>query len=134
MANSKYSRQRELIWNYLNSTTEHPTADMVYANVQKTFPNISLGTVYRNLNFLVRKGKAVKIDCGDASERFDGRTDMHYHFICVECNCVSDLSLESIEHINTLAANGFDGDIFGHKTYFYGKCPKCKAKQDIKLS
>lgn len=128
MASSKYSRQREVIRNYLNSTTEHPTADMVYASVREIFPNISLGTVYRNLNLLVREGEAVKIDCGDVSERFDGRTDNHYHFICVDCNRVSDLCLESIEHINTLAANGFGGEILGHKTYFYGRCAECKSK------
>ena len=43
MANLKYSKQRETIKEYLRSTTEHPTADMVYDKVRETFPNISLG-------------------------------------------------------------------------------------------
>ena len=49
MANLKYSRQREAIKDYLSSVTTHPTADTVYMHIKEEFPNISLGTVYRNL-------------------------------------------------------------------------------------
>ena len=65
MSTIRYSKQREAIKDYLKSVTCHPTADTVYLNIQKTFPNISLGTVYRNLNFLVEHGEAIQIDCGD---------------------------------------------------------------------
>ena len=61
MAALKYSRQREAIKHYLASTKEHPTADTVYMHVKKEFPNISLGTVYRNLNLLTDIGEAIKI-------------------------------------------------------------------------
>ena len=72
MATLKYSRQRESIKNYLASTTEHPTADTVYMHVKEEFPNISLGTVYRNLNLLTDLGEAVKITTPDGGDRFDG--------------------------------------------------------------
>ena len=52
MANLKYSRQREAIKDYLSSVTTHPTADTVYMHIKEEFPNISLGTVYRNLSLL----------------------------------------------------------------------------------
>ena len=52
LATLKFSRQRESIKTYLASTKEHPTADMVYMHVKEEYPNISLGTVYRNLNLL----------------------------------------------------------------------------------
>ena len=61
----KYSRQREAIKHYLASTKEHPTADTVYMHVKKEFPNISLGTVYRNLNLLTDIGEAIKISTPD---------------------------------------------------------------------
>ena len=60
MAALKYSRQRESIKHYLMTTKEHPTADTVYMHVKKEFPNISLGTVYRNLNLLTDIGEAIK--------------------------------------------------------------------------
>ena len=78
MATIKYSRQRQSIKEYLTETKEHPTADMVYNNVRKYYPNISLGTVYRNLNFLVEQKEAVRLTWGDGSERYDGTLEPHY--------------------------------------------------------
>ena len=80
MASLKYSRQRESIIQYLSATHSHPTADMVYMHVKEEFPNISLGTVYRNLNLLVETGEICKIHCGDGADHFDGNTSDHYHF------------------------------------------------------
>ena len=80
MANLKYSRQREAIKDYLSSVTTHPTADTVYLNVKQEFPNISLGTVYRNLNLLAEIDDAIKISTPNGGDRFDGRTMPHYHF------------------------------------------------------
>ena len=63
----KRSKQRDAIVNYLRSTKEHPTADTIYMNVKKEIPNISLGTVYRNLNLLVACGDIIKISCDNKS-------------------------------------------------------------------
>lgn len=128
MATIKYSRQRESIKEYLASTKEHPTADMVYRNVCRAYPNISLGTVYRNLNFLVEHDEAARLVCGDGVERFDGNMAPHYHVVCRQCKRVSDLSMDSLEHINTLAAARFGGRIEGHSVIFYGLCAGCASK------
>ncbi|NLK75381.1 MAG: transcriptional repressor [Clostridiales bacterium] len=126
----KYSRQREAIKEYLMHTTEHPTADTIYMNIRKTFPNISLGTVYRNLNLLVDQGEIIKLRCEDGCDRFDGKTDEHYHFACKRCGKVMDLEMESIEHINKIAGAGFKGRIDGNVTFFYGLCPDCCTEDE----
>lgn len=128
MAVTKYSRQREAIKEYLSQTKEHPTADMIYLKIREKYPNISLGTVYRNLNFLAEKGEIIKLDGMDGSDRFDGRTKPHYHFLCNKCQKLMDLEMESIDHINEIAGKGFSGKIEGHVTYFYGQCPECLDK------
>jgi Fur family peroxide stress response transcriptional regulator len=125
MATIKFSRQRESIKQYLESTKCHPTADTVYMNMRELYPNISLGTVYRNLNLLAEQGEILKISCGDGCDRFDGNPKAHYHFICTDCNNVYDLDMESIDHINTIANSQFGGKILGHITYFYGHCEEC---------
>lgn len=125
MTNLKYSRQREAIKEYLANTTCHPTADTVYMNIKKIYPNISLGTVYRNLNLLAEHGEIIKISCGDGSDRFDGNKRQHYHFICNECGEITDLEMDSIEHINTIANASFPGKIETHSVYFYGTCENC---------
>ena len=113
------------------SRKDHPTAEVVYEYVSKDFPNISLGTVYRNLSFLVDNGMAVKVPCDDGSVHFDGNVEPHYHFQCVECGSVIDLDFDSKEvekAFNNAASKGFDGVIQGNISFFYGKCPKCAAK------
>lgn len=127
----KYSRQREAIKNFLAVRYDHPTAETVYLGIKEEFPNISLGTVYRNLALLAEIGDIQKITTGVGPDRFDGRPEPHYHFLCTCCGGVSDLQVEGLEHINVLASQGFDGEIAGHVAYFYGKCPKCK---NIKIS
>lgn len=126
MAATKYSRQRESIKEYLRNTKSHPTADMVYSQIKEVYPNISLGTVYRNLNLLASQGEILKLSCGDGCDRFDGNPQPHNHFICMKCSRVFDLSMDSIDHVNVIAQAGFDGEVQGHVTYFYGKCPDCK--------
>lgn len=125
MSALKYSRQRESIKSYLASTKEHPTADTVYMHVRKTFPNISLGTVYRNLNLLVEQKEAIKIECGDGLDHFDATCTPHYHFLCRSCKHVFDLDLPNIDHINTLANANFGGTIENHSVYFTGLCQEC---------
>lgn len=128
MAGIKYSRQRESIKNYLMNSREHPTADMVYMHIREEFPNISLGTVYRNLALLTDLGEIRKLTSADGADRFDGNPEPHYHFICRNCHCVKDLEMESIDHIDVIAGQNFAGRIEGHVTHFYGVCEDCIKK------
>lgn len=125
----KYSKQRESIKNFLVTRYDHPTAETVYLNIRREFPNISLGTVYRNLNLLAEIGEIQKLSLGIGPDRFDGNPAPHYHFICRHCGCVMDLTVSGLDHINILAGQDFDGEIEGHITYFYGSCPSCKASE-----
>lgn len=122
----KYSRQRESIKNFLATRYDHPTAETVYLNIKEKFPNISLGTVYRNLSLLAEIGEIQKLSTGMGPDRFDANPAPHYHFICNRCGGVFDLDVNGLDHINILAGQNFDGEIEGHVTYFYGKCPDCK--------
>ncbi len=125
----KHSRQREMIKTFLMSRKDHPTADTVYMNVRQQYPNISLGTVYRNLTLLADLGEIARLRVGDGVDHFDADTSPHYHFICQECGCVIDLVMDDISDIIDRASAQFSGSIEGHMTYFYGKCPHCREMQ-----
>lgn len=130
MATLKHSRQREMIKAFLLTRKDHPTADTVYMNVRRQNPNISLGTVYRNLTLLADIGEINRLRVGDGVDHFDADTSPHYHFVCSECGGVTDLRMDSIEKITEIAGAGFDGHIAGHVTYFYGTCGNCiKARK-----
>ena len=124
----KYSRQREAIKNFLMTRHDHPTADVVYSNVRTEFPNISLGTVYRNLTLLADLGEISRLRVGDGVDHFDADTHPHYHFVCNECSSVTDLETEGIDRVLEAASRHFDGLVQGHVTYFYGLCPHCMQK------
>lgn len=126
MKTTRYSRQREAIRQYVQSSREHPTAETVYQSMLKQFPNISLGTVYRNLNFLTEQGEILRLNVGDGTEHYDGHLAPHHHFYCRCCHRVIDLEMDSIDHINRIAGAGFDGTIERHVIYFQGLCPDCK--------
>ena len=76
---------------------------MVYQSIREELPNISLGTVYRNLRFLVDQGDALSLKLGDGKEHFDGNVNPHFHFICTQCGCVDDIFMPSIDEILLLS-------------------------------
>ncbi|MBQ4537706.1 MAG: transcriptional repressor [Lachnospiraceae bacterium] len=130
MTTRKHSRQRDSIKAFLMTRKDHPTADVVYMNVRQEYPNISLGTVYRNLTLLSEMGEIQRLRVGDGTDHFDADTSLHYHFICSHCGAVIDLEMNDIEKITETARAGFDGEIAGHFTYFFGSCANC-LKQKI---
>ena len=120
----KHSRQRDSIKEFLMGRKDHPTAAVVYDNVRRSFPNISLGTVYRNLTLLADIGEISRIHVGDGVDHFDADTSPHYHFICRECGCVRDLDMAGID-LDEMASRNFDGQIECHTVYFHGRCRDC---------
>ncbi len=104
MKTLKYSRQRESIKANLMSRRDHPTADALYASIREEFPNISLGTVYRNLNLLVETGEILKLTCGNGPDHYDGNATPHYHFVCRECGQIYDIDLDEMTGLNALSS------------------------------
>ncbi len=135
MATTRHSVKRDAILNNLKMRKDHPTADMVYADIRKEYPNISLGTVYRNLTFLVDHGDAMKVICGDDETHFDGNTSPHYHFKCLDCGELIDLDIpdgDKAEQIFSRPIEGFAGKVYTHSTMFFGQCELCAKKAEKK--
>lgn len=129
MAALKYSRQRESIKNFLMSRNDHPTADVVYHQLRIIYPNISLGTVYRNLALLTDLGEIKKLNCGDGVDHFDGHIQPHYHVICTKCHKVTDLDMKYQIELDKAASSHFKGKIQKHTCNFYGICDECLSKE-----
>ena len=91
MNGTRYSRQRELIYEAVKGSGQHPTAEMVYRWLKPANPSLSLGTVYRNLNLLTEEGRIVRM--AFPVERYDADTSLHTHFRCDRCGGVFDLKI-----------------------------------------
>ena len=100
---TKRFRKRDAILDCVCSTTEHPSAEWVYEHVKELVPDISLATVYRNLNLFKEQGKIVSLGTVNGVERFDGNVAPHVHFICTGCDAVKDL--QEIKVPNQLGAD-----------------------------
>lgn len=129
MKKLKYSRQRESIKSCLMARHDHPTADDIYLKIREEYPNISLGTVYRNLNLLVEIGEIQRLCCGNGADHFDGDTTPHYHFVCRNCGAVEDLPMSVSEQLNQMASGYTAGHIVSHSIYFYGTCENCLREE-----
>ena len=124
----KYSRQREAVYRAVQNARTHPTADEVYDLVRLQYPQISLGTVYRNLNQLTEMGMLQKIAMPVSSDRYDARTDEHYHMTCSACGRVVDLDGMALSQLDAeiLQRTGFQ--VQNHHLVLEGLCWECGAK------
>ena len=122
----RFSKQREIIYEALLNTTIHPTAEILYNSLKKDYPELSLGTVYRNLNFFVQNEKAIKFDAGSGVEHYDATTEPHYHFVCKRCQSVSDIEANYDTNLENKISSMNNLDIDSHSIIFYGTCHNCK--------
>ena len=123
MAATRYSRQRELIYEIVCASREHPTAEMVYAALKPSYPSLSLGTVYRNLHLLADEGKLVRMPF--PVQRCDGELHRHPHFCCEGCGCVQDVELPYDDALDEAAAERLGCGGVRHSVVFYGLCGDC---------
>ena len=123
----KYSKQREIILEYLRSIKTHPTAETIYEEVKKEDKKISLGTVYRNLDKLSDMGLIQWIKMANEKDRFDGDVSLHYHGKCIKCNSVIDIFLkENIDlSIDEHVKNETNINVVSHDIIFNVICPNC---------
>ena len=126
MKSTRYSMQREVILKNVLLRKDHPTAEKIYEDVREAIPNISLGTVYRNLAKLSDESMIQKVGMGTGVEHFDGNPFPHYHVVCNECGVIDDIEAEPLKSFNEWASQMFKGEIYKHSAIFFGKCENCK--------
>ncbi|NLX61160.1 MAG: transcriptional repressor [Tissierellia bacterium] len=129
--NKRYSAQKMMIEDALMKL-DHPTASEIYEHIRKDYPNISLGTVYRNLGLMAESGEILRISYGNAPDRFDINTHNHLHVLCKECGQVFDAESqridELIDEIEELLEETTGVSIEDNSLYFKGICSSCQSK------
>jgi Fur family transcriptional regulator, peroxide stress response regulator len=118
------TKQLEVIWDAIKDDDSHPTADQIYDKVRGRLPNISLGTVYRNLQKLVSDEKLQVLMLG-RSQHFDPLVKRHQHFICEKCGQVFDVLVDTEDEIKPVRLPHAGFKITSHQLAFYGACKHC---------
>lgn len=125
----KNSKKRQAILSALCADKRHPSAEMLYNTLKPSYPELSLGTVYRNLALLVEDGQAVTVCHVAGKERYDGRTDAHGHFVCRRCRRIFDLELpETIGETCRELCEGIECAAESCSVCVEGLCGECREK------
>ena len=123
---AKQFRKRNAILAYLRGTTAHPSAEMVFTELKQQIPDLSMGTVYRNLSLFKQQGLVTSVATVKGVERFDGNTQPHVHFICSECDAVIDLmDMQVPDSLKEVAESCCGGQVAGCQLSFTGHCRSC---------
>lgn len=129
MKTIRYSKQRENIKKGLESFCIHPTAEELYFELKPTNPNLSLATVYRNLNQLSQIGEIKKIEGLSGQVHYDHNTCEHFHMICINCGKIEDLFFEP-EKLKSVLSSQSEFEITSYDILVKGICKNCKTKGD----
>lgn len=124
----KVTPQRLAIYKVLANTKAHPSAEMIFNELQPHYPTMSLATVYKTVEILREIGLLQILNAGEDSFRYDADITMHPHVRCLHCGRVDDLhQVDSREFVSEVASKT-PYQLTGQQFYFYGICPEC---QDI---
>ena len=124
-----YSKQGEQIYETLLNNVVHPSAEYIYDILRQANSNISLATVYRNLNKMAQIGRIKKINGLEDRAHFDHNTFEHYHFICRKCGRIYDIPCDIAPDIIKKAQEetGFKSE--RHDIVFNGICRECSENE-----
>ncbi|MCL1803288.1 MAG: transcriptional repressor [Eubacteriaceae bacterium] len=118
--------QRQIILDTLKKLRIHPSIDEIYAEIHKEHASISKTTIYRNLRQLAKAGEIRQVLLADGLERYDSRTEQHYHFTCKHCGGILDINIEYLEGINDKVQGMYGVQVDEHDVIFIGVCQDCK--------
>ena len=125
-AGLRITPQRIAIYRELVVNKEHPSAEMLYEKVRKSYPNISLDTVNRTLLTLNDLGIANIVEGSGDAKRFDGDADKHQHFKCIKCKKIIDFHYKPFDNIELPPEIGNKYTVLRKTVYFEGLCDMCK--------
>lgn len=122
----RMTKQRRIILEELKKVSSHPSADEIFHLVRMKIPNISFGTVYRNLRILKKQGFLMELDYGKTFSRFDGNPQNHYHFKCIQCGKIFDVKEPVNRSLDRRISQEMGFQVSCHRLEFYGKCKECQ--------
>lgn len=124
------TKQRQAVLEVLRRSRVHPDAAWIHQEVRQQLPQISLGTVYRTLDALVKDGVAMTIETAGQATRYDFRHgENHHHAVCRKCGEIFDLELDQVLTLPVSALpKGFQ--VSAVQLEVHGICEACQRQQN----
>jgi Fur family peroxide stress response transcriptional regulator len=120
--------QRLCILQALVGSNRHPSAEDIYAQVQRVSPMTSLATVYKTLETLRDIGEALEMEVGDGRRHYDAvHPQFHPHVICTQCGQIEDVEIDGLSGLQIRAGQVSGYEIKAQRVEFYGLCQACQT-------
>ena len=121
--NFRLTPQRMAIMQCLQAARDHPSAEDIFRQVKRTFPTMSLATVYNTLDLLRERGVVSELTIDSRKRRYDSYTGPHHHLLCRSCGKIVDMCRQVDITLTSQEKEGFI--VEGNHIEFYGTCPEC---------
>jgi len=126
----KFTSQRYAVYQALVSSTEHPSVEALYSIVKRSYPTLSMNTVYNTLETLKEIGIASEISLWHDKARFDGNQNPHHHLVCLRCKKIEDLFNTTLDALALSPRTKHRFQIVEHRVEFHGYCSDCNNRKD----
>lgn len=124
---TKYEKQ---IYDIVNASRKHMTAEQVYEELQKIYPAVARATVYNNLNKLCDVKLIRRVSLEDSPDRYD-RIEKHDHLVCQKCGRLSDVCFDDL---TSALQKQFGDDLLSYDLKIFYICPECRKAQPFEPS
>lgn len=126
----RLTNQKKAIIDFLRTNKGHPDAYEVYNVVKKKLPQISLATVYRNLDTLAKQGKIKALRIKEDRFNYDGVESKHNHFQCSYCKRVYNIEDDILLNLEKIGESDIVDLVEEYEVFLKGKCANCAKKKD----
>src|SRR4051795_13270408 len=123
-----FTFQRQVIYEAVLASREHPTPELIYEQVRQRIPSVSLGTIYKNEKTFLESGVLREVTLHHGSLRLESNMTPHHHLVCSSCKAIFDIEESAVEPIQlpkTELPAGFS--ISQCRVEFVGVCKSCKT-------
>lgn len=95
----RLTSQRRAVLQVLGDANDHPGLETIHARAKAIDPTVSLATVYRTLQYLLRNNLALKHNFGPLNTRYELYRWDHHHLIDVDTGRILEIASDSLEKI-----------------------------------
>jgi Fur family transcriptional regulator, peroxide stress response regulator len=123
-----FTFQRQVIYEAVVDSREHPTPELIYEQVRQRIPSISLGTVYKNVKTFLDSGVLKEVTIHHRSLRLESNMTPHHHLVCSSCKAIFDIEESAVEPVRLPTSElpaGFS--IKQCRVEFVGECKSCQT-------
>ena len=129
-AGLRMTGQRTLILDIISQGKEHLDADEVYRLARERQPNLSLSTVYRNLQLLKRLGLVEELHFDQSHHHYEAKPKAeHHHLVCLGCGKVVEFGCELSQRMRQEIARKKGFEVTGVEVHMTGYCASCRRKK-----